>query len=131
MTTKQNHTAKSRPVSVRLTPEERAALERDAKGASLSRHIRARLFDGFDSGVGEMRLSPETRQKLLAQILARLGQMGIAISLSELAELARLGLLDMTPEAERALLDALGDLRDLRRDLLIALGKRPGKGGGE
>jgi ABC-type dipeptide/oligopeptide/nickel transport system ATPase component len=68
---------------------------------------------------------------MLAQILAKLGESGSGKSLSELAELARLGLLQMSPDEQQALSDAIVDLRELRRDLLRALGMRPKKGGAE
>ena len=51
MTKQSRHTAKSQPVSVRLTAEERMLLEREAGALSLSEYIRARLFDEAVTGV--------------------------------------------------------------------------------
>lgn len=129
MTNNTRHTRQSRPVSVRLTPEERAVLEHEAGSASLSQHIRARLFSGTLTPNSEERLSAASRQKLLAQILSRLGAMNAGKNLSDLADLARLGLLEMSPEAEDALLDASREFQGLRHDLVKALGLRPKNGG--
>ena len=106
-------------------------LEREAGALTLSEYIRARLFGEAVTGAFdyEERLTPEARQKMLAQILAKLGESGSGKSLSELAELARLGLLQMSPDEQQALSDAIADLRELRRDLLKALGTRPKNGG--
>lgn len=120
------------PVSVRLTQEERAQLEQAARGMPLSRYIRARLFDGdgeVSDHAEERRLSPADRQKLLAQILARIGQSGLPAALEELAELARLGLLSLDAESVSALSEARDELKALRLDLLRALGLRPKDGG--
>lgn len=116
---------------MRLTQEERARLEQAARGMPLSRYIRVRLFDGIGVDVGhgdEHRLSPADRQKLLAQILARMGQSGLPASLAELAELARLGLLPLEADAAATLSDARDELKALRLDLLRALGLRPKDG---
>jgi|OM-RGC.v1.026554195 hypothetical protein len=130
MTKQSQHTAKAQPVSVRLMPEERALLEREAGGLSLSEFIRARLFGeavtaSFDF---DDRLSPEVRQKMLAQILAKLGESDAGKPLAELAELARLGLLQMSTEEQLILKTAISDLHELRLDLIKALGMRPKKG---
>lgn len=129
MPNQSSSSRKSRPVSVRLTPEERAVLEREARGASLSQHIRARLFSDAASSASADRISPEARQRMMAQVLSQMGSMNAGQNLQELAELARLGLLQMTPETESTLQETLREFRDFRHDLLKALGLRPKKGG--
>lgn len=122
------------PVSVRLTSEERKLLEQAANGMPLSRYIRFKLFQIERQNApvtGEERLSPMARQKLLAQILASLGHSGLAASLSELTELARLGLLPNDSEFLKSLPQARDEFAKLRHDLLRALGLRPKSGGGK
>lgn len=120
------------PVSVRLTPEERALLEQAAGGMSLSQYIRIRLFQtdtAEHAADTEERLSPVARRKLLAQILASLGKSGIAAALSELSELARLGLNPNDTSIAKPLSDAHDEIAKLRSDLLRGLGLRPKSGG--
>ena len=134
MTIESSHRRPSAaPVSLRLTPEERLQLERDAAGQSLSAYIRFRLFAGPAretlSAADKARLSPSERQRLLAQILVRLGGGGIGRALMELADAARVGILPMTPDITNELRSALRDVADLRTDLLRALGlKRADRG---
>ncbi|MEP5730122.1 MAG: hypothetical protein ABJL67_12220 [Sulfitobacter sp.] len=120
------------PVSVRLTEEERLRLEAEAGGLPLSRYIRIKLFHSDTPATPTLdgtRLSPHSRQKLLAQILASLGRSGIAASLAELTELARLGLLPDDGELPKLLTSAREEFAGLRIDLLRALGLRPKSGG--
>ena len=120
------------PVSVRLTPEERLELEKAAGGMSLSRYIRSRLFQVGtieNQNHAEDRISPAARQKLLAQILSSLGKSGTATALSELAELARLGLLPDDADIAPTLAQARDETAKLREELLRALGLRPKSGG--
>lgn len=119
--------AKSAPVSVRLTHEEREVLRLAAGDTSLSDHIRGRLF-GEDQVSGiEPRLSPQAQQRLLARILVALGKSEITTSLAELADLARLGLLPPDADLADSLDAARKELQTLRADLLRALGSRPRK----
>lgn len=119
----KKRTAGRSAVSVRLTPEERAVLDRDAGTETLSDHIRARLFGDTQ------RVSTDARQKMLAQILAQLGKAEIAQAMAELTELARLGLLSDDADTLRALTQAQAEFSALRCDLLRALGLRPKSGG--
>lgn len=128
----KNPTTGRSPVSVRLTLEERLRLEQAANGMSLSKYIRFRLFQAdtaANAGDTEIRLSPAARQRLLAQILATLGKSGIAATLSELTELARLGLFPSDADTATPLAQARDELIKLRRDLLRGLGLRPKSGG--
>ncbi len=126
--TSNNNNKSSRltvPVSVRLTCEERDQLRRAAGRLSISEYIRTRLFcDVVQTSIEGGRLSPQERQRLLAQILIGLGQSGLASNLAELADAAHLGLLDLPPEVHSLLAELLGEVRGLRQDLLKALGLR-------
>ncbi len=61
-------------------------------------------------------------QKALSQVLAALGQSRLSSNLNQLAHLANIGALPVTPELEAELAEALAAIRDLRRLLLVALG---------
>ena len=117
---------------MRLAPEERLELEKAAGGVSLSQYIRSRLFQVGtieNQNHTEDRISPAARQKLLAQILSSLGKSGTTTALSELAELARLGLLPDDAEIAPTLAQARDEATKLRSELLRALGLHPKSGG--
>lgn len=61
-------------------------------------------------------------QKALSQVLAALGQSRLPSNLNQLAHLANIGALPVTPELEAELTEALAAIRDIRRLLLVALG---------
>ena len=113
------------PLSLRLTPEERSQLERDAAGHPLSTYIRSRLFHhtlGVDDLWEVGRLSAQNRQVLLARILAELGHSGFSSSLTEIAEAAHAGVLPLTPDIVETIEGACHQIRDIRRHLIRALG---------
>ena len=127
MTKQNSKSPKTRraPLCVRLSDQERAKLEKRAAKASLtlSAYSRERLLS--DDAVGDL-LPHETRQKLLAQILALLGQSGYAKSLATLSDAANTGLLVLSPEEQALIADAYGQITDIHDILLRALGLRPG-----
>lgn len=111
--------------SLRLTPEERAQLEKDAAGMSLGAYIRSRLF-------GENLPTRRTRNKHpvkdhqeLAKVLGELGSSRLANNLNQLAKAANSGSLEVSPDTEKSLLNACGEIRWMRHVLLSALGLIP------
>lgn len=120
------------PISLRLTAEERRLLVQDAAGGSLSSHIRRRLFaEGANSSAdrdGNERLSPITRQRQIARVLAELGNSQLAASMQAIAEAARIGALELTAETQSEIRAALTMIREMRVALLRALGLRPNDG---
>lgn len=110
------------PFSLRLTEAERARLVEEAKGAPLGSYIKAKLL-GSSLPVRTRRsgLAVEDRQAL-AQALAALGASRLSSNLNQLAHLANVGALPVTPETEAELSEALAIVRDIRRLLLTALG---------
>lgn len=121
----------SSPLSLRLTPEERARLEAAAGNRALGAYIRARLFAEPEHGAvvagtdDAARLSPEVRQRLLAQILGMLGQSAAFRSLGELADAARIGVLPATPDVLAEIRAACAAIEEIRLTLLRALGLKP------
>lgn len=110
------------PVSLRLTPEERERLERDANGERLSAYIRSRIFSGPNGKPAPRRREPTHDQKMLAQILAKLGQSHIASNLNQLAKAANSGSLPVTPETRDELNAAYEEVGAIRSLLMAALG---------
>ena len=113
--------ARPAPFSLRLTPEDRLRLERDAAGMSIGSYIRWRLFHPD-------RPPPRTRGKFpvkdhaaLARALGLLGQSRVANNLNQLAKAAHIGALPVTPEIEADLAEAVRLIADIRRLLIEAL----------
>lgn len=117
-------TPKTKPVSIRLTADERARLERRAGSLGLSTYIRNRLFNE----AAETRLPrgkfPVKDQQALAQVLALLGKTGLASNVAELAKAVRIGTLPVSEETETALQAACADIAAIKAALMRALGIR-------
>lgn len=118
------------PFSLRLTPEERLRLERDAGHLPVSAYIKSRLFDGPAAPVRTRGLSPVRDHTALASALARLGQSRIANNLNQLARAANVGALDLTPELEADLQEACAAVLDVRSLLVAAVGLSDGTASG-
>lgn len=110
------------PVSLRMTFEEKAKLERDASGMSLSSYIRWRLFDPSSPPPRARGKFPVKDHAALAQVLGMLGQSRLSSNLNQLAKAANTGSLPVTPETEDALMSAALDVMAMRRMLMRALG---------
>ena len=111
------------PFSLRLTFEQRARLEQDAAGSSLSAYIHERLF-GVDAPPARRKRgkSPMKDQQAIAELLAKLGQSRLSSNLNQLARLANMGALPVTPETETAIIEAAEDVAAMRKLLIEALG---------
>lgn len=115
------------PFSLRLTFDERAALERAANGQALSDFIRRRLFG--DSPVPPKRAprkKPHVDQVAVSQLLAALGASRLSQNLNQLAKAVNTGSLPVTPETERDLKEACASVAAIRAELMRALGVSPG-----
>jgi len=115
------------PFSLRLTPEERLQLERDAGHQSVSAYIRSRLFNDDASPVRTRGQSPIKDRAALAEALAKLGQSRIANNLNQLARAANVGALDLTPELEGELHEACAAVAEMRALLVQAVGLSEGR----
>ncbi len=119
------------PFSLRLTPEERRALDARAEacGLSLGGFIRACLFGQGNSAPQSQppraRLSI-TDRAALAAVLAQLGASRLASNVNQLAKAANAGSLPVTPDTEQALRAACADIRSLKSLLMRALGIQEG-----
>lgn len=107
--------------TLRLTPEDRARLERDAAGMSLGAYIRWRVFDPGSPLPRRRGKFPVKDQQALSKVLAALGQSRIANNLNQLAAAAHTGALPVTPDIESDLAEATRHVADMRRMLIAAL----------
>ncbi|WP_149541207.1 hypothetical protein [Siccirubricoccus phaeus] len=113
------------PFSLRLSEAERARLADEARGAPLGAYIKAKLLGGaVPVRMRRTGLAVEDRQSL-AKALALLGASRLASNLNQLAHLAHVGALPVTPETEGELREGVGHVRAIRRLLLAALGLKP------
>lgn len=114
----------TRPISLRLSDEERVRLVADAGRRSVSAYIRMQLF-GSEARKRAIRV-PVAGDIQIARILAELGRAELAANLHDLAEAVRIGALPVTPETEHAIRSACEAVERMRADLLHALGLRRG-----
>lgn len=114
-------------LSVPVSPEQRAELERRAGREALSTYARGVLFPANDNEpVSPPRriAAPLKDHAALASVLAKLGASGIGPSLQEMARLSLLGALPLSPETEAALSQACNDVAAIKMLLMNALGIR-------
>ena len=113
--------AKKRPApfSLRLTFEQRARLETEAVGMSLSAYVIHRLFDSISPPPRRRGKAPVKDHQALAQVL--LGQSRLSSNLNQLARSANTGSLPVTPDTESALQSAAAEVQEIRRLLIEAL----------
>lgn len=114
------------PLSLRLTPEERLRLERDAAGQSLAAYVKTRLFDGTAGPIRTRGKFPVKDHAALSAVLGKLGQSRIANNLNGLARAAHVGALDLTPDLEAELREACAEIFAIRSLLVEALGLEAG-----
>jgi hypothetical protein len=112
------------PFSLRLTFEERAALEQSAGNRPLGAYIRSKLFGGTEAPRKRRSRTrkPLKDEKALGELLGKLGESRLASNLNQLAKAANSGSLPVTPDTEKALQNACNDVRVMRILLLKALG---------
>ena len=119
-------TSKSRSpsyvLSVRMTPDEHAALKDAAGSLTVSAYARRKLLGDKAAAKSRMTRSPKTDQVVAAKLLAALGRSELAVSLSTLAKAARSGALPVTDEVDVALLRACADVAGMKSALMRTLG---------
>lgn len=113
------------PLTLRLTPEERATLEELAVGMTLSACVRGCLFAKETKRHTRRPRDRVADKQAAAEALALLGQSRIASNLNRLAHHANIGIL-ILDEAEKAhIAEANAHLGAIRTPLMRALGKGP------
>ena len=116
---------KPAPFSLRLTFEERAALEQAAGDMPLGAYIRSEVFRGKKTRPRRRRRRPVKDFQALGQLLGELGRARLANNLNQLARAANTGSLPVTPETEKAIREACAEIRQMRELLMTALGFAP------
>ncbi len=109
------------PFSLRLTPEERGQLERDAVGQSIAEHVKAILFKDAPRTHPRGK-TPVKDHQALGEVLAKLGASRISNNLNQLAYAANTGNLPFDPETIQRLNEAYQHVREIRDLLIKSLG---------
>ena len=123
------------PFSLRFTVEERLKLDADAGDLAIAEYIRSQLFQNPSKRLRPFR-RPIQDGKALGEVLAALGRSRLSSNLNQLAKAVHSGSLPVTPETEKAILDAVKEVHDMSSRLVKALGlpednaPRPPDGGG-
>lgn len=115
------------PFSLRLTREERAALNKAAGKTPLGTFIKDRLFDDGLMPRRSNRRSSLNDRAALAKVLAALGASRLSSNLNQIAKAVNMGALPVSPELEDDLQRACLQVREMRDLLLHAL--KVGQGG--
>ena len=113
---------KPSPFSLRLTFEERAALEQDAADMPLGAYIRSRVFDQSRPPRRTRGKRPVKDHAELAQLIAALGNSRLSSNVNQLAHAVNSGSLPVTPDTEKALMTACADSAWMRIALMKSLG---------
>lgn len=110
------------PLSIRLTPEERARLVQDANGRPLGAYIKSRLFDDHTQKRKPRRRSPSKELQLLARVLRTIGRSGALSILGTLIVAANERRVVLSRDEDLRLRLANQELVSLRLELINALG---------
>lgn len=113
------------PFSLRLTFEERAALEQAAGDMPLGAYIRSQVFRDGKTRKRRRYKRPVKDHQALGQLLGALGEARLANNLNQLAKATNTGSLPVTPETEKALREACAEIHAMRTLLMRALGFAP------
>ncbi|MEO0819824.1 MAG: hypothetical protein AAF074_05265 [Pseudomonadota bacterium] len=115
----------SRVLSVRVTPEERRRLEREAAGQPLSSHVRAILLGGRAASRRAGKRGIVSDHEALARVLSALGRSPQVGTLKGVLAACDEGAIILGREAEDALRVACANIVAMREDLIRALGLKP------
>lgn len=113
-------------VSIRVTPDEKASLEKDASGVSVSAYVRERLL-GEDVKPGRTRSKPPIKDHIaLARVLRALAQSSFKPDFDTVSADTDAGDVELSASAQISIAKAQADIAAMRRDLIIALGLKAG-----
>ena len=111
-------------LTLRLTDEEWAVLEKAAAGLTVSAHVRERLFGEAVAQRRTRGKAPVKDHESLGQVLALLGKSRLASNVNQLAKAANTGSLPVTPETEAEIVQASDSILTMKDHLLHARGVR-------
>ena len=110
------------PLSLRLSHEERERLQDQAGGMALGAYIKSVVFDDQAPKYRRRRAAPAADQRLLAEVLARLGGSRTANNLNQIAKHLNQGTLIIDDEVAADLSRAVAEVAWIRVTLMQALG---------
>ncbi|WP_227268445.1 hypothetical protein [Roseobacter weihaiensis] len=94
----------------------------------LGAYIRQKLFDGELTPRRTRGNAPVKDHAALGKVLGALGASRLSSNLNQIAKAAHMGALPVTPELEQELSEACTSVRNMRADLMRALGFRQSEG---
>jgi hypothetical protein len=109
------------PFSMRLTRAQRRKLGEDAAPLPVAEYVRSRLFESPTPLKRTFR-RPVQDEQALTKVLGALGRSRLGSNLNQLAKAVHSGSLPVTPEIEKAILEACAAVKDMRHELVNALG---------
>ena len=112
------------PLSIRLSDEERAILERKAGNRPLGAYVREQVLGEQAAPRGKGRAKPSLDAVLLGKLLGTLGKSDQVNCLFLLLAAAQTERVKMARKERAALQDACADVREMRALLIKALGLR-------
>ena len=117
------------PLSIRVTPEERALLQRMAGKQAMSAFIRYRLF-GDRAATRAKRYQEKPKQPKMnhveiARLLGMFGQSDLVRSVLALSFAAQAGQLVTSSETEEQIYRACKDIHEIKTTLITALNVKP------
>lgn len=110
------------PFSLRLSEDERQWLETQAGSMPLASYVKSVVFADKAPTYRKRRKPPVAEQRLLAEILARLGQSRTANNLNQIAKHLNQGTLVLDDALEKDLCEAIAEVAWMRATLIEALG---------
>lgn len=121
---KYNYGRRQSPFSIRLSFDERAALEKAAGGMPVAAYIKSLILGRDLPAIRTRGRAPAKDHKALAELLACLGASRIANNLNQLARAANSGSHYFDRETKAQLNAACQDIRVMRQLLMQGLGMK-------
>lgn len=118
--------AMAKPISVRLTDDERRQLAERAGDRPLATYIRDLALERASQSRRQRGIGRIQDKDALARVLSTLGQSDLSNTIGQLAKAARTGTLLVTPETENRIRVASDVIQNMRCDLMRALGVSDG-----
>jgi hypothetical protein len=112
--------------SLRMTPAQKRKLGADAGSMTLGQYVRHCLFETPTPQKRVFR-RPVQDEAALSAVLDKLGRSRISSNLNQLAKAVHSGSLPVSPETEKALIDACFAVQKMGKDLSKSLGLPEGK----
>lgn len=114
--------SKTTPFSIRLSEAERSDLTSRANGLPLGTYAKSILFPDRPQTPRQKAQRPSQERQDLSRVLAYLGGSRLASNFNQIAKAANQGALPVTAELEAELKAACDHIREMRDELLAALG---------